>query len=90
MSISEIALVGATVLLGLALVLIIIFGFKNIITGKHELTKIIVVLIPFVIFGVTYGVTGQATESALTTFLILVGSMLLMILLGGIRSSFKF
>lgn len=76
--------------MGLALLLIVIFGIKNVVSGKHELTKILVVMSPFVVFGITFGVTGQTTESALTTLLVLIGAMVLMIFFGGVRSSFKF
>jgi hypothetical protein len=90
MGISEIALTGGLVLLGISLLLIAVFGIKNIVSGKHEFSKIGVVVSPFVIFGVTYGVTGQLTEAALITLLTLIGLMLLLILFGGVRSSFKF
>jgi len=90
MGISEIALTGGLVLLAISLLLIAIFGIKNIVSGKHELSKIGVVVLPFVIFGITFGVTGQLTESALLTLIALIGMMLLLILFGGIRSSFKF
>jgi hypothetical protein len=90
MGISEIALTGGLVLLGISILLIVIFGTKNVVTGKHELSKIAVVVTPFVIFGITYGVTGQLTESGLITLLVLIGLMVLMVLFGGIRGSFKF
>lgn len=90
MGISEIALTGGLVLLGISLLLIAVFGIKNIVSGKHELSKIAVVITPFAIFGITYGVTGQLTESALITLLTLIGLMLVLILFGGVRSSFKF
>mgnify|MGYP001164401233 CR=1 FL=1 len=90
MSISEIALTGFVVLLGISLILIAIFGIKNIISGKHEVSKIVVIFVPFIIFGIAYGVSGQLSESALATFLILLGSMLALIFAGGVRSSFKF
>jgi hypothetical protein len=90
MGISEIALTGGLVLLGISLLLIAVFGIKNIASGKHELSKIAVVVTPFIIFGIAYGVTGQLTESALFTLLTLIGLMLLLILFGGVRSSFKF
>lgn len=90
MGISEIALTGGLVLLGISVLLILIFGMKNIVTGKHEFSKIAVVVTPFVIFGITYGVTGQMTESGLITLLILMGLMVLLVLFSGIRGSFKF
>lgn len=90
MGISEIVLVGGLAPLGIALALIAFFGIKNIITGKHEWQKIVVIIIPAVIFGIAYGVTGQTSESALITLSSLIGLMVLLIFFGGLRSSFKF
>lgn len=90
MGISEIALTGGLVLLGISLVLIVVFGIKNIASGKHEWSKIAIIFTPFALFGVTFGVTGEMTESALITFLVMIGLMLVLIFLGGVRSSFKF
>jgi hypothetical protein len=90
MGIVEIALTGSLVLVGISLLLIVIFGIKNIASGKHEWSKIAIVAAPFIIFGGTYGVTGEMTESGLITFLVLMAVMLLLILFGGLRSSFKF
>lgn len=90
MDISEIALYGAVGLLGIALLLIIVFGVRNIAMGKHEWSKIVIVFSPFVLFGILYGVTGQLSESALGTFVILLGLKILLIFFGGVRSSFKF
>ncbi len=89
MGLSEIALTGGLVLLGISLLLIAGFGIKNIVGGKHEWTKIAIVLVPFLIFLVTYAVTGQSTESALFTFVSMIGLMLALILFGGLRSTFK-
>ena len=90
MGISEIALTGSLVLLGISVALIVVFGIKNIASGKHEWSKIAVIFSPFVVFGVTYGITGNMTESALITFLIMIALMMVFIFLGGLRSSFKF
>lgn len=89
MPISEIALAGALVLLSVSLLLIGIFGLKNIVAGKHEWQKIVIILLPAAIFGVTFGITNQLTESALVTLVSLIGLMLLMIFISGVRSSFK-
>lgn len=90
MGISEIVLTGSLVLLGISLALIIVFGLKNISSGKHEWSKIAVIFFPFALFGVTFGVTGNMTESALITFLIMIALMIAFIFMGGLRSSFKF
>lgn len=90
MGIVEISLTGTMVLAGISLLLVMIFGVKNIVSGKHEWSKITIVAAPFVVFGVTYGITGEATESGLITFLVLAAVMLLLILYSGLRSSFKF
>ncbi|HAC14953.1 MAG TPA: hypothetical protein DCE78_03280 [Bacteroidetes bacterium] len=90
MGIVEIALTGSLVLLGISVLLIVVFGVKNVASGKHEWSKIAIIFLPFALFGVTFGVTGNMTESALITFLVMIVLMVVLIFMGGLRSSFKF
>lgn len=90
MGISDIVLVGGLSLLAISLLLIAFFGIKNIITGKHEWQKIVIIFIPVVIFVIAFAVTNLLSESALITLISLLGLKVLMIFFGGIRSSFKF
>lgn len=67
-----------------------IFGVKNLITGKHELSKIVILIIPMLVFAGVYSATGSADEAAMLTTLIMLGFMALLIALSAIKSVFNF
>ncbi|NCP84967.1 MAG: hypothetical protein GW809_09055 [Bacteroidetes bacterium] len=71
--------------LGMAL-----FGAKNLISGKHEMQKILVLVIPFLVFGGVYFATGSADEAAMLTMLIMLGFMAILIAFSAIKSVFNF
>lgn len=73
--------VGILVVLG--------FGLKNLVGGRHEWSKIAVVLLPFVIFGGIYGVFKDFTQAGVGTLIAMIGVMVLFIFLSGLRGSFK-
>lgn len=82
---------------GLALALILIgvigiafSGVRNVINGKSEIKKVGVMLIPVVIFGVSYAVLGTLNEAGVTTMLIMMLAMALGIVVTGTRGTFKF
>lgn len=75
---------SALSILGMAL-----FGVKNLISGKHELSKILVLVIPFAVFGGAYGVTGSADEAAMISMLLMLGFMALLIALSAVKSVFN-
>jgi len=77
-------------MIGIGILLILIFGAKNLATGKHEVQKLVTMVVPFIIFGITYAVMGDASAAAMATMLIMVGLLALFILVSGLRSSFKF
>lgn len=88
--VTEIALMIVLALIGLGILLILIFGIKNLAAGKHEIQKIVTMLVPFVLFGVAYATMGDAAAAAMGTMLIMAGLLVLFILVSGLRSSFKF
>jgi hypothetical protein len=47
-------------------------------------------LVPFVVFGVAYGIAGSITEAAIGTMLFMMGAMVLLIALTGMRTTFNF
>jgi hypothetical protein len=67
-----------------------IFGVKNLATGKHELSKILILVIPILVFIGVYFVTGSADEAAMLTMLIMLGFMAVLIALSAIKSVFNF
>jgi hypothetical protein len=65
------------------------FGLKNLIGGRHEWSKIAVVMLPFVIFGGIYAVLKDFTQAGVGTLIAMIGVMVLFIFLSGLRGSFK-
>ncbi|MDG5768035.1 hypothetical protein QA596_11210 [Balneolales bacterium ANBcel1] len=83
--------------IGLMLALVVVgllsmvgFGIKNIIQGKQEVFKILIYVIPAVIFGISYLITGGVTDAAMLTMLITMAVLALMLIITGIRTTFKF
>ncbi len=76
-------------LVGLAILLMVVFGFKNLFAGKHEIIKLVISASPFVILGITYGILGDSTAAAMATMLIMIGAVTLFLLVSGLRTSFK-
>ena len=83
--------------IGLMLALVVIgvgsmigFGIKNIIQGKQDVTKILVYLVPAVIFVVSYLISGAVTDAAMLTMLITMALLAVMLVITGLRTTFKF
>jgi len=83
---SQIALIFTIVLLGIALLGVTVFGFKNIFQQKHKIGQIAFFFIPAVVFAIAYLVTGFVGIAAINTLLIMIALMFLGILLSGSRS----
>ncbi len=83
-----IGLMLALVAIGLASM--VGFGIKNIIQGKQELFKIGIYLVPVVIFGISYLVAGSVTDAAMLTMLITMALLAVMLVITGIRTTFKY
>jgi hypothetical protein len=80
--------IGLTlILIGLAVLGILVFGGKNVVSGKVALDKMAAIAVPFVIAIVAYFVFGDATQAAIFTMLLMIGIVFVGILLTGARSS---
>lgn len=66
------------------------FGIKNIIQGKQEWIKIAIFFVPVLIFGITYFVAGGVTDAAIMTMLAIMGLLAVMLVITGLRTTFKF
>lgn len=66
------------------------FGIKNVIEGKQELMKIGVYLVPALIFAISYLITGAVTDAAILTMLITMAILAVMLIITGLRTTFKF
>ncbi len=66
------------------------FGIKNIVQGKQDLTKILVFLVPLVIFGISYLIQGAVADAAIFTMLLTMAILAVMLVITGVRTTFKF
>ncbi len=76
-------------LTAIGILVVLGFGLKNLIAGRHEWSKIAVVLLPFAIFGGLYTVFQELTQAGVGTLIAMIGVMVLFIFLSGLRGSFK-
>ncbi len=74
-------------LIGLGVLGMLISGIQSMIKGKQDIKKIITMIVPFVVFGIAYGIAGTVTEAAMGTMLFMMAAMLLLIFLTGIRGT---
>lgn len=88
--VSAIGVGFALVLVGACIVGILVAGIKALMNGKQDTKKIIMMSIPFVVFGVAFGVTGEAVEAGVVTMLTLMAGMIVLIAFTGLRGTFKF
>jgi len=69
--------------------LVLGFGVKNLIGGRHEWSKIATVMLPFVIFGGLYVFFGDFTQAGIGTLMSMIAVMILFIFVSGLRGTFK-
>lgn len=87
---ADIIFIGIGVsLVGIGLLGTIGFGIKSIVNGKVDLKKALVMLVPFVIFGVAYGVAGSTDQAAIITMVIMMALMIVAIAFTGLKGTFK-
>lgn len=77
-------------LIAIGVVGIVVSGIRNIMNGKSEFKRVTVMLVPVVIFAVTYGISGSVDQAGVATMVIMIAFMMLSILVTGTRGTFKF
>lgn len=77
-------------LISLGAVAMVGFGIKNVIQGKQEASKILVFLVPAAIFGISYVMSETVAEAAMLTMLLTMALLAVMLVITGIRTTFKF
>lgn len=88
--INSLAIGLALGLIGIGVAAILISGIRNIVNGKSEFKKISVMLIPVIIFGISYAALGTWNQAGVATMVFMIGAMALAILVTGTRGTFKF
>lgn len=76
-------------LVGLGVLGMIVSGIRSVMMGKQDVKKIITMIVPFIVFGIAYGIAGGITEAAMGTMLFMMGAMVLLIALTGMRTTFN-
>ncbi|WP_421774113.1 hypothetical protein [Gracilimonas sp.] len=82
---------------GLALGLIVLgvvsmagAGVRSLVMGKQDYKKIGMMAIPFVVFGITYAISGEISDAGVMTAALMMLGMVAAIVLTGLRGTFKF
>ena len=69
----------------------IISAIKSLAQGKQDFKRIAIMMVPFVVFGISYAVLGQdLVKAAVATAGIMMAGMVGTIVLTGLRGTFKF
>lgn len=87
------SVIGIGIGLGLVVLGIIaslIAGVRSIKNGKQDIKKIVTFLVPFGVFGISYGITSDLSDAGIATMMFMMAAMILTIALSGLRSTFNF
>lgn len=69
----------------------IISGIRSLAQGKQDFKRIALMLVPVVVFAITYFALGQDfAKAGVMTAGVMMGGMILTIFLTGLRGTFKF
>ena len=83
--------IGLTLgLILIGVVAIFASGIKNLIQGKSDVKRIIVMVVPVIIFGASFALFGTFAQAGVATMVFMMGVMILSILVTGTRGTFNF
>lgn len=90
----QIAVIGAFALIGLGILTMIISGVKSATQGKQDPKRILIMAVPFIVFGISYfavqGTDDPFATAGVLTMGIMLGIMVVGVLFTGLRGTFKF
>jgi hypothetical protein len=86
----QIAVIGAFGLIGLGILSMIISGIKSLAQGKQDVKRIVIMAVPFLIFGISYSVMGDIPRAGVLTTMSMMGIMVVSVFVTGLRGTFKF
>lgn len=86
-SLIGLGIAGGLIVIGL--IAMLVSGIKSLRNGKQDLKKIVTFLVPFVVFGIAYAISGEVTEAGIATMLFMMGAMALFIVFTGFKSTFN-
>lgn len=77
-------------LVGLGLLTMLGAGIRSLILGNQDIKKIGMMAVPFVVYGISFAVTGKYADAGVLTATIMMAAMIIAIVLTGLRGTFKF
>ncbi|SMO43656.1 hypothetical protein [Fodinibius sediminis] len=76
-------------LIGLGVLGMLISGIQSLIKGKQDVKKILMMLVPFAVFAVAFGIFSDVAQAGVATMIFMIAAMLLLIFLSGLRGTFN-
>ena len=76
-------------LVGLGILAMLVTGVQSLMKGKQDTKKIVTFVVPFVVFGVAYGITTSFSEAGIATMMFMIAAMILFIVATGFRTTFN-
>lgn len=86
------SVIGIGIAAGLVVIGVIaiaVSGVRSLKNGKQDLKKVVTFVIPFVVFGIAYAISGSPNDAGIATMLFMMAAMALLIVLTGFRSTFN-
>lgn len=77
-------------LIVIGVIAIFISGIKNLISGKSDVKRITVMVVPVIIFAASFAMLGTFSQAGVATMIFMISIMLLSILVTGTRGTFNF
>jgi hypothetical protein len=75
-------------LLIIGVIAVLVAGVRNVTLGKSSPKRVIVMLVPIVIFGIAYASTGSLDQGGIATMIVMMGAMILAIAFTGLKGTF--
>ncbi len=85
--VEQIALGIGILLVVLGIIGMIVNGIKSVLQGKQDAKKVTSILVPFVVYGISYAITQGFVKAGIATMLFMIAVMLLLMALTGLRTT---
>lgn len=76
-------------MVGLGVIAMLGAGVRSVAKGKQDIKKIVSFLVPFAVFGIAFGISGDGADAGIATMLFMMAVMVVLMVLTGFRSTFN-
>jgi hypothetical protein len=77
-------------LIVLGIIAMIGSGIKSLSQGKQDVNRIVIMAVPFIIFGISYAVLQDVSKAGVLTTMCMMVIMVVSVAFTGLRGTFKF